>query len=140
MRSEILVTDNPGTAAEEVILRGLVAFNEAKAPGADFRPLAVLVKGETGAVLGGLAGWTAWRWLYVRLFWLPETLRGRGLGREVLVRAEREALARGCHAAWLDSFAFQAPGFYQRCGYSVFGVLDDYPPGHRRFFLRKTLG
>ncbi len=122
MAVEITVTDRPGTAVQDVILPGLVAFNEARAPGADWRPLAVLVKDETGAVLGGLSGSTAWRWLYVHLLWLPERLRGRG-----------------CRGVWLDSFAFQAPGFYQRLGYRVFGALDDYPPGHRRFFLCKDL-
>lgn len=140
MSTEIVVTDEPGAAAQEVILAGLLAFNEARAPGAAYRPLAVLVKDEAGAVLGGLAGSTAWRWLYVHLLFLPETLRRRGLGSEILARAEAEALARGCRAVWLDSFAFQAPGFYQRLGYRVFGTLDDYPPGHRRFFLQKDLG
>lgn len=140
MAVEITVTDQPGNAVQEVILPGLVAFNEAKAPGADWRPLAVLVKDETGKVLGGLSGSTAWRWLYVHLLWLPETLRGRGLGKRVLAHAEAEARVRFCRGVWLDSFAFQAPGFYQRLGYRVFGALDDYPPGHRRVFLCKDLG
>lgn len=53
--------------------------------------------------------------------------------------AEEEAVRRGCLGAWLDTFSFQARGFYERLGYSVFGVIEGYPPGHSRFFLKKTL-
>ena len=52
--------------------------------------------------------------------------------------AEMRALERGCHSAWVDTFSFQAPGFYPRLGYEVFGELD-YPPGHKRIFLQKRL-
>jgi ribosomal protein S18 acetylase RimI-like enzyme len=38
---------------------------------------------------------------------------------------------------WVDTFKFQAPGFYQKLGYEVFGVLPDYPRGRRCFFLHK---
>jgi iron complex outermembrane receptor protein len=46
---------------------------------------------------------------------------------------------RGCHSAYLDTFSFQAKPFYERCGYEVFGVLEDFPKGHQRFFMRKSL-
>jgi hypothetical protein len=53
--------------------------------------------------------------------------------------AEAEAVQRGCRAVALDTFSFQARGFYERLGYSVFGVLNDCPPGHSRFYLTKRL-
>jgi GNAT superfamily N-acetyltransferase len=73
------------------------------------------------------------------LVYLPEDLRGAGLGRQLMEQAEQEAIHRGCHIIWLDTFTFQARGFYERLGYTVFGTLEDYPPGHSRFFLRKNL-
>jgi hypothetical protein len=51
--------------------------------------------------------------------------------------AEAEAIRRGCRGAWLDTFSFQARGFYERPGYSIFGTIENFPPGHRRFFLKK---
>ena len=70
---------------------------------------------------------------------MPESARGRGLGRTLMRQAEDVALRRGCHGAWLDTFSFQARGFYEKLGYTVFGSIDDYPPGHSRFFMKKVL-
>jgi len=52
---------------------------------------------------------------------------------------EHAAKERGCTAAHLDTFSFQARPFYESLGYEVFGTLDDYPQGHQRFFMKKTL-
>lgn len=137
----IELTGDAPAEARAVILDGIRAFNAA-ATGrpADPRPLSVLVRdGEGGAVLGGLTGRTSNGWLFVELFHLPESLRGAGLGAELLRRAEEEARARGCTGVWLDTFSFQAPGFYRKQGYQPFGELPDYPEGHRRHFLFKRL-
>jgi GNAT superfamily N-acetyltransferase len=122
------------------ILRGLDAHGEAAAGKHHYRPfnLAVRRPGEAAPV-GGLAAFTFYRWLFVRYFYLPEDLRGGGLGAALLARAEREAASRGCVGAWLDTFSFQARPFYERQGYRVFGTLDDFPPGHSRHYLMKRL-
>lgn len=56
----------------------------------------------------------------------------------MLALAEEEALRRGAALAHLDTFDFQARGFYERAGYEVFGTLD-YPTGVRRFYMCKAL-
>ena len=53
--------------------------------------------------------------------------------------AEQEALARGCRGVYLDTFSFQAPGFYRKQGYTEFGELEGIPPGHSHYFFRKLL-
>jgi GNAT superfamily N-acetyltransferase len=77
--------------------------------------------------------------LFVELLFVPDSLRGRGVGTDLMKRAESEALARGCHSAWLDTFEFQARGFYERLGYTCFGELSDYPAGAKRYFMKKAL-
>ena len=76
--------------------------------------------------------------MFVRYLWVSEGLRGRGVGRDLMARAEVLARERGCHSAWLDTFGFQAPGFYEKLGYQEFARLD-YPPGHHKQFMCKQL-
>ena len=75
----------------------------------------------------------------VELLFVPESLRGQGIGAQLMERAETEGRRRGCGNAWLDTFEFQARGFYERLGYRCFGELANYPPGFSRFFMTKAL-
>lgn len=102
MTPDIHLTDTPDSAAREAILGGLLSFNAARAGPHEFRPLAVLVGDPaTGDVIGGLWGKTSFAWLFVELLFVPEALRGSGLGASLLRRAEEEAVRRGCRRAWL---------------------------------------
>ncbi len=133
---QIEVTATLSTPDREAVLGGLLAFIRAET-GQVPMPLAILVRDETGAVVGGLTGRTTAAWLYVELFWLPEALRGTGLGTRMMMAAEAEAVRRGCIGAHLDTYDYQAPGFYRKLGYEVFGSIEDHPPGHTRFWMRK---
>ena len=133
------VTDDPSPAGVKQIEAALMAFNAERAAPYDIRPLHVFLRDADGKLIGGLTGYTNWRWLYVDCLWLPENLRARNWGARLLEAAETEARNRGCLHAHLYSYEFQAPGFYQRLGYSVYGALEDYPPGSRRVLLRKEL-
>lgn len=135
----IRLTDVADKAIRDAIVGPLVAFNAAKTGGDDYRPLVLMLEDTSGRVVGGLWGRTEYAWLFVELLFVPETLRGKGLGAELMSRAEREAVSRGCHSAWLDTFEFQARGFYERLGYTSFGQLSDYPPGFSRYFMKKVL-
>ena len=103
-----------------------------------WEPLCTLVR-DGDAVRGGLWGTTYWGWLQVEMLFVPEALRGQGLGGRPLALAEEEAVRRGCHGAWLETMSSLDPAFYERRGYRVFAALEDYPPGHRRLFLRRRL-
>lgn len=134
----IETTDAPSEADRSVILDGLRAYNLAAA-GMAARPIAVLVRDDDGRTVGGLTGRTGGGWLFIEYFWLPEAMRGSGMGTRIIAAAEQEAIARGCVCAWLDTFSFQAPGFYERQGYTAFGVLEEFPAGQWRQFMRKRL-
>lgn len=130
----------PATTEELVSIDGkLDAFNAQQTGFDDSQPLGLSVRDRDGHLVGGLKGSTGLRWLYIAVLWLEESHRGRGLGAALLGRAEELARERGCLGVCLTSFSFQAPGFYQRNGYEIFGELDDYPPGEKLVFLRKTL-
>ena len=134
----LAVEDEPAEADVEILPHRLEAFNEEQWPRhPPWHPLGVFVR-DGGEIVAGLVGETYCGWLFVKYLWVADKLRGHGVGRELMANAEARARERGCHSAWLDTFSFQAPGFYQRLGYEEFGRLD-YPPDHKRHFLRKRL-
>jgi GNAT superfamily N-acetyltransferase len=139
MTFTIRTTDVPDEASRNAIVTPLVAYNQARTGRSDYRPLIVMVEDSDAGMVGGLWGHTAYDWLFVELLAVPESLRGRGLGSELMKRAEDEALGRGCHSAWLDTFQFQARGFYERLGYTCFAELPNYPADSARYFMRKAL-
>ncbi|MDB5647528.1 GNAT family N-acetyltransferase [Methylobacterium sp.] len=130
-----LETD-PDPALRAHILAPLVAYNESVAPDGNWGLLAVTVRDPDGAVVGGLWGRTGYGMLFVELLALGPA-RGEGLGRRVMALAEEEARRRGLSGIWLDTWTFQAPGFYVRLGFTECGRIPDYPPGHDRVFYVK---
>lgn len=139
MDHAIHLTDVPNEETRRAILDPLVAYNQARAGHHNYRALILTIQDSADCIVGGLWGRTAYDWLFVELLFVPESMRGRGVGRDLMFRAESEAVARGCHSAWLDTFEFQARGFYERLGYECFGELQRYPVGSARFFLKKSL-
>ena len=113
------VTFEPYAAAElrSVVQRMVDHYNVAATGQAEWYPVAFFLRDESGAVLGGLLGdiWAGWP------------------------RAERYARERGCTDAFLDAFSFQARAFYEKCGYRVFGILENHPAGHQHYFITKRL-
>ena len=133
------LSDVADEAVRRAIAAPLVQFNESRAGASGSRPLVVELRNADDAVVGGLWGATAYGWLFVQLLAVPEEFRGGGVGRRLMIAAEEEAVKRGCHSAWLDTFEFQSRGFYERLGYSCFATLPEYPKGYSRYFMRKQL-
>lgn len=129
--------DEPDAADRKAIAAPLVAYNLSKVPTLDIQPLVIALHDEHDHVVGGLWGETALDWLHVDLLAVPESMRGQDVGTALMHRAEAIARERGCVGAWLDTFAFQARGFYEKLGYAVFGEIPDHPVGGARYFLRK---
>ena len=125
--------------AWEVIGGGITDYNTQQAGEDDGKNLCFVLETPEGEILGGVIGATHWDWLYINLMWVRDDLRGHGYGKALLALAEKEARQRGAKQSYLDTFSFQAPGFYKKQGYEVFGQLDDFPTGHQRFYLKKTL-
>jgi len=139
-RPTIVITDAPGADEAALISDALDEFNVQETGTEDRRLLAVLVKDpESGKVLGGLTGQTSLGLLFVDLFHLPPELRGLGIGSKVLRQAEEEGRRRGCRTAVLYTISFQAPDFYKRHGWRVFGEVPCDPPGTCRVFMTKEL-
>ena len=140
----VIAVEDDGATTHRAVLDGLIAYNRAFMAPPESAPLIVAARSVDGTLVGGVVGETLWArtgdgWFQLALLWVAESARRQGVGRRLLHAAEREAARRGCRHVALDTFDFQARPFYERAGYTVFGTQEHYPPGHRRFFLRKTL-
>jgi GNAT superfamily N-acetyltransferase len=140
MNFDVVVTDAPDAKSLALISDGLDHFNEEVTGVSDRKPLAVLaIDSENNTVLGGLTGRTSLGMLFIDVFFLPKTLRGHGLGSQLLSLAEEEGRRRGCKSAVLYTISFQAPDFYVKHGWKIFGEVPCDPPGTHRIFLSKDL-
>jgi GNAT superfamily N-acetyltransferase len=135
---ETRITTGPDALARRrTILEHLSSFNASHAAPSRAEVLCVSVDDSNGHVAGGLYGSVAYDWLVIELLFVPEELRGLGLGSQLLAQAEEQARALGCIGAWLDTFSFQARGFYEKLGYSLAGTIPDHPLGGARYFMIK---
>lgn len=139
MEETIRLTVDPDKDAVGRLATQLIAYNRSQVFQVAPRNLLFEVEDDAGELVAGLSGRLSYSWLFIDLFWVAETARGCGLGSQILRKAEEYAVQEGCHSAWLDTFSFQARGFYEKHGYAVFGELPEYPGEHRRFFLSKRL-
>ncbi|QIR39076.1 GNAT family N-acetyltransferase [Tolypothrix sp. PCC 7910] len=134
------VEDHPTQEDIRTVINKLVEYNNDRQIEKDvYQPLAVLIRDNQDEIVGGLVGKTQWGWLFISHLWVAEMLRGQGYGRQLLLQAEEIAKQRGCSSAYLDTFSFQSLGFYERLGYERFGVLENFPTGHQRYFLKKEI-
>ncbi|MGD8586486.1 MAG: GNAT family N-acetyltransferase [Chloroflexota bacterium] len=134
-----VLTDVLDDEAHTTVGVGIRQYNVDQAGETNHRRLCCFLYDPDDQVLAGLIGATFWDWFYLDLLWVREDLRGQGLGRQLVEEAEAEARRRGAKGAYLDTFSFQAPGFYEKMGYQVFGELPEFPGRHRRYFYTKTL-
>ncbi|AXA53062.1 GNAT family N-acetyltransferase [Pseudomonas thivervalensis] len=132
-------TDTPTDEERQAILAPLRGYNTAQTGGSAPELVAWLVRDEQGEIVGGLYGRVFFRWLYIELLVVPEQARGQGTGSTLMQMAEELAREKNCVGIWLDTFDFQAPAFYRKHGFTEIGQIDDYPPGHQRFFFQKRL-
>ncbi len=135
----VVLEPNAPDSARELALDRLNMYNVAATGMADYYPVNVFLRGAHDEILGAALGHIWGAWLYLTVLWVAAPLRGQGHGRALLQAAEQYAIEKGCLHARLDTFSFQAPGFYPKLGYSVFATLDDCPPGHTLYFLSKRL-
>jgi GNAT superfamily N-acetyltransferase len=137
MAYQLISLDDPTPEDREAIVAPLRVYNRDNGPPTERLPVAIVLQDEGGQTIGGLWGSTMFDWLHVDLLVVPESMRGQDVGAALMRKAEAIARERGCVGAWLDTFAFQARGFYERIGYSVFGEIPDHPVNSARYFLSK---
>lgn len=135
---DIHVTDTPNPKDEEYVIDNLWAHND-QYDAVDIRPLFLTITDDANQIVGGLVARTWWGGLEVQYLWVSEQYRAQGYGFKLMKKAEEEAVNRGCHMAYVDTFSFQAKGFYEKLGYEAYGDLGGYAHKHTRYYLAKNI-
>ena len=128
--------DDADVAAQ--LNESLVADNRAKVAGWGGETFLITARDREGKLLGGARGVPNLGACEVRWLWVDPVARG-GTGRRIITHLEDEAVRRGYALVFLDTYDFQARGFYEALGYRIFAELE-YPTGLRRYWLKKTIG
>src|SRR5437764_72624 len=136
-----MIEENPNPWDALTIIDCLYEYNRVQTQTKieDVKRLAIFLRDSQNHVVGGILGWMYWGWLQIEFLWIRDDLRGMGHGNDLMIAAEEKALAMGCYQAYLETFSFQNTDFYKKLGYEVFGILEDYPRNHNKYFLRKRL-
>ena len=133
------VTSSPRQEDEEFVIAQTRLFNS-EFTERDVKSLCVFARSQDGEIIGGLSGKTYWQYLEISFLWVSESHRSSGHATHLMELAEAEAVNRGCTQALLDTFSFQALGFYLGLGYKEFGQLQGFAGKHARHYLHKALG
>lgn len=139
MRTRIAAEGKNATAASRQLWAGLVRFNRETAGPLRYTRTVLTVRDAAGKVQGGLILQSYWKESYVELLWLSSRARRGGLGRRLMQEAERRARRRGSVLIHLNTYSFQAPGFYEKLGFRRFGGVEGSPAGASRHFYAKRL-
>ncbi|MEF3311176.1 GNAT family N-acetyltransferase [Paenibacillus sp. GYB004] len=136
------ITDDYNDEDYDYVAESLYEYNVRETGGLLKKPahdIHLFLRDESGRVAGGIFCETFSYCMYIDVFWIDELYRSQGCGKRLLLEAERAGKAMGCLFSHTSTFSYQAPEFYKRMGYEVFGVLDEYPDGIKQFFLKKRL-
>ena len=106
------------------------------APGLEFE---LAMKDPEGCVVGGISVSSLLGAMFLEVLWVVDEHRRRGLGRRLVLAAERIGERGGCMAAGTWTFSWQGPQFYPRCGYKLVGIYTGYPFGITEHVLMKRL-
>ena len=136
----ILIEDERPDELRRIVESGLYAYNNQFAGPMGNSMLTIGARDADNTIIGGLVAnvQSGWKWVHLQRLWVDESHRRAGIGRRLVEAAESEAQKLGCVHASVDTTEFQAREFYEKQGYTVYGVMEDYPIGHRKFLLRKT--
>ena len=137
--ARVVVERSDPAAVSRRLWKGLVRFNREQAGPLNYTCTVLGVRDGRGRLLGGLILQSYWLESYIELLWLSKRIRGTGFGSRLIAEAERRARRRGSRLVHLNTYSFQAPGFYERLGYRRFGGILGSPRGKSRHFYVKRL-
>ena len=135
---QVILENTESQKAQEIgdLIR---SYNRSKREKAESEPLNLYVEDDKGELMAGLVAETFGNWLEIEYLFVKEEFRGQGIGSQLLQQAESEAKKKNGRYAFVNTYQFQAPNFYQKQGYKEVFTLKDYPYTGQRHYYQKDL-
>ena len=138
-----IIRESSSEKEADLIVDRIVEYNLSKVHGKQEVPLLSInrvIEDTNGEIIAGiLSKMYCWNCIYIDALWVKEEYRKDKLGTKLLKEIEKIAKEKDCHLFHLDTFDFQAKDFYIKHGYEIFGVLDQCPENHKRYFMKKSI-
>lgn len=123
----------------KVLSDGMLLYHSQKGHRRTSEIINIFLKDKDKKVVGGIVATVLWNGIEINSLWVEESLRGQGLGRKLVDAAEKEGKKRGCTIIYTNTFTWQAPDFYEKLGYTLYGKLENFPPGNNLSYYYKKL-
>ena len=138
----VTVSDIVDPISYAAIVDMLTAYNQSKTQELEHeinKPIEIMARNDANEIIGGLYGRSIWGTLEVKTIVVKLEDRNAGIGRILMQEAELKAKRRNCRFISLDTFSFQAPGFYEGLGFEKIGTESDFPRGSAKYHYRKQV-
>lgn len=138
----LVITKDWNEEYTKVVCDGLIKYNRKNARPLDEQwseIINLILKTKDNKVVGGIMCNMFMYSLYIDVLWIDEKCRGNDFGSKLITEAENIAKEKGCILADTCTFSYQAPDFYVKCGYEIYGILEGYPDGIKKYHLKKVL-
>jgi len=130
--------ENPSKDDLAYVQKRFIQFNNEQSGEFPAKDLRLFAYDSEKNIIGGLFGDIEWGWLHINIIWVDDTYRHKGIGSSLMNHAENQAKTLGVHKSYIETTDFQAMGFYEKLGYVIFAELEDQPPGHVCYYMKKT--
>lgn len=136
---EIKFEEQPSEKEIAFLEQQLLNLNCSKVDGYSYENFIIKGIDSTDETIAGIHGQIGGGWLYIAGLWVAENHRGNGIGQKFLFQAEKVASGKKCHGAYLYTYSFQSPQFYEKLGYRIFGELEKFSGEHTKYFMKKKI-
>lgn len=138
MNYSISFVDKISDIEEDKMTKDLVAYERSHGIDVNYKKFSIVLKDDKGTVLGILNAFTAFAEIYIDDIWVDKPHRGKGFGKKLLQELESHFQGKGFNNINLVTSAFQAPGFYEKCGFQAEFIRENIknPKLTKTFFVK----
>lgn len=126
------------TEIEEVMLCDCAQYDRAHGVDMNYQKYAFVLRSQDGCVRGVLSYYTIFAEIFIDMLWVDAQYRRQGWGKKLVEKLEKNYAHQGFNNINLYTYAFQAPAFYERCGFTLEFVRKNphHPLLSKYFFVK----